>query len=90
LWGLVILLNCLTEFSEEVVDRVERKLNTEQLKMPVLLKPCSADSGRVTMAGWIVDKGPICHLVPKELFSDPSRSGELDQAVAEFIRLLQA
>jgi hypothetical protein len=85
----VILLNCLTEFSEEMVDRVERTLNAANLKMPVLLKPCVLDSNRVTVAGWIVDKGPICHLVDKQLFCDPERRHELDQAIAEFVRLVQ-
>lgn len=85
----MILLNCLTEFSEEVVDRVERSLSSLDLKMPVLLKPCTADSARVTIAGWIVDKGPVCYLVDRALFCDPTRSAELDQALAEFVRLVR-
>lgn len=86
----MILFNCLSAFSEEQVDYLERKLAAADLRMPVLIKPCATDPNAATLAGWRQDIGPVCHAIPFELLSAPSRRAELDLEIARFIQIASA
>ncbi|NBU64623.1 MAG: hypothetical protein EBS29_09010 [Chloroflexia bacterium] len=85
----MILFNCLSAFAEEQVDHVERRLAAADLRMPVLIKPCATDQNSATLAGWRQDIGPVCHVIPLELLSNPTRRGELDTEISRFIQLLR-